>query len=299
MGIKMKILVTGSNGFIGGYITEYLLGKGYDIIGLGTKNESSTPILKYIKIDISDRKKLLELAKEELKDIDVVVHAAASLSKNDFDERLIQSNMIGLYNMIELATLTACKKFIYISSCPVIGIPKDIPINEKHDLLPNTMYHITKLSGEYMVNLLEKYNIKPVSLRIPSPIGKNMPANTILSVFIKKAMEDEDLIIYGKGSRKQNYVDVRDIVQAVYLCIQKDKAGRCYNIASKAAISNGELAKYCIDVINSKSSIKFNGLEDPLEGQDWTIDITKAKEELGYEPRYTISDSIEWIVSVE
>lgn len=299
---NMKVLVTGSSGFIGGYIAEALKTQGYDvfcILGGGILECNNTNDIKNIKVDISDRTKLLEAFDEHFQNVDIIVHAAACLSKNDFDERLIQSNIVGMHNLMEAAVRIKCKKFIYISGSTVIGIPKTLPITENHVTAPNTMYHVTKLIGEEMLDILEKYNIQTVSLRLPSPIGRGMHKNTILSVFLNNAKNNENLTLYGKGNRKQNYVDVRDIVQAVVLCIEKELLSRCYNIAAEKSISNYELAQYCIDELNSKSTIEFNGLEDPFDGQDWTIDITKAKGELGYKPAYSIRESIRWIVSDE
>lgn len=291
----MRIVITGVNGFVGSYICNMLrTNKEYEVIGIGRGEKRIDIECQYINIDISCEE-FLEKVSTIIGRADVIIHAAACIDKDDFNLQLINANCIGTMNVAKLAQVIECRKVIYISSIPVIGIPKILPITEEHNTTPLTMYHATKLMGETTIMLLKKYNILPICLRIPSPIGNGMKENTIFSVFLKKMSNNEDVILYGQGKRTQNYVDIRDICEAIRLSIIQKREG-IYNIAAEKSYSNVELAYIMKEQLNAKSNIKFNGLEDVEENLRWEISIDKAKEELGYYPQYDIKDTIKDMV---
>src|SRR5690606_14705274 len=120
-------------------------------------------------------------------------------------------------------------------------------------------------------------------------IGMN--EETILPNIIKRCLKNEDVIIYGKGLRKQNYIDARDIAGVVGNAINSDIEGK-FNIATDRVISNIELARLYIKLTSSKSKIIFNGVEDSEENYIWETSIEKAKRLLSFEPKYSISETI-------
>jgi UDP-glucose 4-epimerase len=286
-----RILITGVNGFVGRSLAEYLKDM-YDIVGLGRAKKTISCASEYISMDIADEK----MNHLDIGLVDVIIHAAACMSMADYDDELMRTNVLGTYNIIKLACRSGCKKLIYISSVGVIGLPTEFPITEEWIPRPNTLYHTTKLMGEYLVAGLKSDQCEVVILRIPSPVGPRMPEKTILPIFIGKAMNNQKLSVYGQGTRKQNYVDVRDISKAVEQCMKLDGIAGCYNIAGESAISNRDLAILCLEVTESSGKIVFSGTEDPLEGQEWNIDISKAQNVLGYRPQISLRQSIEDIV---
>ena len=183
------------------------------------------------------------------------------------------------------------KCFIYISSTHVIGKPKVLPITESHLVNPLDIYYSTKLFAEHLTGLLENDGFNAYILRIPSPIGQKMPKNKILTTFVRNALQNRAIKMFGMGTRKQNYVDVRDIAYAVSLCLEKSASG-IFNIAGKSCISNLDLANTCIKLLRSSSKIVFSDQPDPDENLRWEISISKAEKILGYMPKYTIEDSI-------
>lgn len=287
----MRVLITGINGFIGNNICNYLENtSGYKIYGIGRGVYRYSNNIKYIEADISDETQFEKISRE-IEEIDAIIHCAACIDKNDFNLDLIRVNCQGTLNILKLGKEKGINKYIYISSLPVIGKPLETPINEDHITNPNTMYHVSKLMGESIISIGEKYGIKPISLRIPSPIGVGMNENTILPTFIKTCLNNEDIKIIGNGERIQNYIDIKDVCEAVYLCLVKDVKG-IFNIASNISYSNRELANICKKVLNSKSKITFNGQKDLEEEFKWIVSVEKAKEILGFESKYSIEDSI-------
>lgn len=278
------ILITGINGIVGNGIANNLKGE-FIIYGVGRQDSSIVSgINAYDKLDISDIKQIIEYGNNHK--IDHIVHCAAY--KGNDSKTVFDSNILGTWNIYKLGKLLKCKSIVYISGIPIIGMPKELPITEKHPLDPQSNYHLSKYIGELMLH--NQQDIPVVTLRIPSPIVPGMPANTILPVYVKKCMTNEQLTVMGKGSRSQNYIDIEDISLAVKLVIESNKTG-IYNIASSCSISNSELANTCKTILNSDSEIKFEGL-DSNEGINWDISIEKAKDELYFIPQRSIIQTI-------
>ena len=103
------------------------------------------------------------------------------------------------------------------------------------------------------------------------------------------------LQVLGQGTRRQNYVDVRDVAIAVETCLTRHASG-VYNIAAAESISNYELARTCIDELGSSSSIAFAGKPDPEEGTIWDVSLAKAFRDLDYRPQFSLRDSIRAIM---
>jgi UDP-glucose 4-epimerase len=289
----MKILVTGSSGFIGGAIAEHLVASGHDVVGLHAhaRPDADSKVSRDVVADIASADEIARLCKD-VEPCDAIIHAAASLDMNLFATDISRVNCMGLQNMLWLSSQWRGKRFVFLSSLPVIGVPKFLPITEDHPATPLTAYHASKLFGEQIVRLAEKHGVTTMSLRLTAPVGPRMPKNRLLTVLVRRALNSEPLEISGRGTRKQNYIDVRDIAHATELCLQGNASG-VFNIAAASSISNIDLAHHCIARCNSSSVTAFNGREDPEEGFAWDVSIEKARKELGFIPKYDIDDAID------
>ena len=142
---KMNIIITGVNRLVGKAIAEYL-SKNYNVIGVSRAIDNRTNLsIEYYSLDLSA---LNSINTFKDKQIDVVVHCAASLDVNPLSEDLINTNCMGIRNIATLAVQQKCRQFIYISSIPIIGKPMVLPITEEHTVSPKTAYHTTKYVGE-------------------------------------------------------------------------------------------------------------------------------------------------------
>lgn len=287
----MKVLLTGATGFVGKAISAHLLAQGHEVVGL---QGSVRPMLAEqrfdnVLLDIGNRPQVEALAGQMVR-CDAVVHAAASLDMDLFAASVPHANCAGVQNMLWLASRWG-SRFVFLSSLPVIGSPLAHPITEMHPALPQTAYHASKLFGEQLVHLAQAQGVRGVSLRLTAPVGPGMPQGRLLPVLLARASQHAPLALSGAGTRKQNYVDVRDIASAVELCLTRDVVG-VFNIASASCISNLTLAQRCIERCQSTSEIVFNGRNDPEEGLVWDVSIEKARRELGFVPRCDIDDAI-------
>lgn len=284
----MKVLLTGINGFIGRNIASAIAKEHY-VIGTDIGDKSCVDANEYFSWNIGNE----NIPNDKIpNDLDAIIHVAACLDQNGLNEQLITANCMGTHRIYQLAKMRNVKKVIYISGITVIGEPKDLPITENHVLAPNTMYHVTKLSGEFILNQLRVDGVKVINLRLPAPIGVGMNMKTILPAFISNALSDKTIQLMGSGSRRQNYVDVRDIAGVIKACLENMSVNGTYNWGAETTISNYELAQLCIELCNSKSQIVFSGKEDITDGYVWDIDSTKLKTILGYKNMYSIEHTI-------
>lgn len=302
----MNIIVTGANGFIGKHTVAYLKEKGCFVIGIGTRESSVSEADKYIQCDLStDRMNdLSALLKEQgVESVDAVVHLAADMRHAPYEVEVVGHNCVGVQRLLEWCEQNAIKAFVQLSSLPVIGLPREIPITESHPIKPPTVYHATKHMQEVLAEYASyTYGLRTVSMRICSPIGPNDNPKTIFPTFVRNALAGDDIVLYGEGSRKQTYIHVRDIAQAIYKAINSEAQG-VYNLASRNLISNYELAKKCIDVLGSSSEIVFSGKPDKLDGVVWEVSIDKLVNDTGFEPEveldYAIREYAEFIKAGE
>lgn len=288
----MNILVTGSNGYIGGHVCKWLRDSGYYVIGLGRHEKSLIDVDEYVCCDLFTERTngltdLLQVPK-----LDAIVHLAADMRKEPFNTDVIASNCVGTQRLLELCEQKMIPTFVQLSSLPVIGKPIQDPILENHPIAPPTVYHVTKRTQELLANYAwSKYKVRTVSLRITSPVGVGINPKTILPVFIKNAMENKDIVLQGKGTRKQNYIHVRDIAQAIEKAILSNVQG-VFNLASNNLISNYDLAIKCKEVIQSGSRIIFSGVADPMDDYVWNVSLDKISKEIGYIPKISIETAI-------
>ena len=296
----MNVLVTGSNGFIGSHVSKYLKDQGHYVIGLGRSENpyDEFSIDEYVKCD---------LATDDVKNIpfkitvsiDAIIHLAADMRKEPYCVEVISANCCGTQRLLEMCEFNDIKVFLQLSSLPVIGHPIEHPITENHPISPYTVYHITKRTEELLANYACEYHgIRTASFRISAPIGPRVNPNTIFPTFICRALKNEDIVIQGKGTRKQNYLYVKDIARCLDLSLSSERVKGVYNLTSDLLISNYDLAKIIIQVLNSSSQIVFRG-DDPSDGYVWDASIEKIRDDAGYAPSASIEKMIleysEWI----
>lgn len=283
----VKVLITGVKGFAGRTIARQLKAK-HEVIGCDRFVPKDADGYRFIQWDIGCGEEPGELAGEN---IDYIIHAAASLENDNLSSRLISTNCLGTLNVLKAAVAHSVKSVIYVSSLPVVGNSHAVPITETAVILPSTLYHATKAAGEFIISQAEHYGVGAVSLRVPSLIGPGMPGNTIVPFFIQKALRSEEIQIMGKGTRKQNYLDVRDLACVIERILKKRDMNGIFNIGAKNVMSNAELAQLCCKTLESRSKIIFSGT-DSNDSVSWITDDSKLKYEIGDYQKINMKDSV-------
>lgn len=296
----MRIMVTGTSGLIGGAIALHLCGQGHEVVGLSRRKSPLLPArITQLEADIASPS-FLEKVRNETPPCEAIVHAAADRNPAPNESSVSTTNCLGTQQMIALAQTwptvsrsiqPAARAFLFLSGVSVVGVPKENPITEEHPARPLSAYLASKLFGEHLVNIACSAGLPGASFRVTAPIGPGMPRDRIVSVFIQRALNGQPIVLNGAGTRRQDYVDVRDVACAAGHWLMRPVEG-AFNIASGRSISNLELAKLCTGVLNSTSRIEFSGKPDPDDAVAWDVSIEKAKRAFGYEPAVTIEDSI-------
>lgn len=288
-----SVLLTGASGFIGRYVTECLVENGCEVFVLQHHDKvKERKGVRVIQADICSQC-LPDIVLDGVRKCDYVIHLAADTNITGNDKTLM-TNCVGTYYMAKLAKELQAKCFLFLSSIPVIGEPKELPITENHSVSPKTLYHITKYAGEMIVANECSREMNTLIYRISSPVGLGMNPGNYLSFLLKKCIANEEIELYGQGMRIQNYIDVRDIARAVFCGIDSGRSG-LYLIAGNEGISNRELAFLCGRITGASSEIIWGRRPDFEESNRWIISNEKARYELGFSPEYTISDTVKWI----
>ena len=299
-----KILVTGGAGFIGSHMVEQLVKEGYNVRVIDDlssgKIENIQRLLSTGKVDlvIGDIRDASFVTKN-VNDIDVVVHFAGVASvpfsfKNP--ELTFDINLFGTLNLLRACVEMDVSRFVFVSSCAVCGDPQSLPVREEHQTNPISPYAESKLMAErYCIGFQQRQFLQAVVLRFFNVYGPRQGMNDysgVITRFINRAKQMQSLTIYGDGSQTRDFVNVNDIVQALYACLKSSSAnGELFNIGSGKPISITELAKTVLELTGQNLEICYE-LARAGDIKDSYADISKAKRLLSYEPKVTLRDGL-------
>lgn len=286
----MRVLVTGASGHVGGAIANHLQALGFDVVGLARHPGRVEGLYGRLEGNLGDTEAAARIARL-IEPCEAILHAAAAIEQDPHAPSIALTNCLGTQQVMRLADIWEAERVVYISSVPVVGVPTRLPVTESHPTRPLSAYHASKLYGEHLVGLADERGVGTTILRLTSPVGPGMRNNRILSVFVRLALAGEPLELAGRGGRRQDYVDVRDIADAAEASLRRPAAG-LLNIASGRPVSNRELADRCIETLASNSVVQFAAAEDPQEDVVWDVSVERAGQLLGYAPRRSLDDSI-------
>jgi len=305
------ILVTGGAGFIGSQILEAALEKGHSCICIDRFDDHHFPNIKRQNIsylldhdnfsmvegDILDYNLLKEVILEN--SIDYIYHQAAKVGVNFSIENPLMTHEInskGVINVIMASLDSGVKGIINASSSSVYGKSKYLPIDEEHPTFPISPYGVTKLIGEhYMRVFSELYGLSTVSLRYFTVYGPRMRLDNALSIFIKNALQDKNIEIFGDGSYIRDYTYISDIVEANLLFMNKKFSGDVFNIGRGEKITIKGLANTIIKLIESKSKIKYSKDKKGDIAQE-LANTKKLERTLNWKPKISLEEGLKKVI---
>ena len=286
----MRILVTGSSGHIGGAVARHLAGTGHEVIGLSRRRVEGLGDIRQVQEDVGDPD-FVQHTRDAVERCDMIVHAAACLSTHLHEPMVIRTNCLGTQQALELAAAWETQRFVYISGVAVVGVPVEHPLTESHPTQPRNVYTASKLFGEHLTQVAAQQGLCATVLRLTSPVGPGLQRDRIFSIFVRHAREGAPITVHGQGTRRQNYVDVRDVARAVDAVLEHGCEG-VFNIGGAEALSNLELGRLCAQVLGGRSNVRLSGEPDAQDDVNWVVSCEKAGAVLGYVPKYSIVDSI-------
>ena len=305
----MKILVTGGKGFIGSKIVEMLTKDGHkvtvvdnnDTYGIMTKQEleklfqwrTRNWVAENVQVISGDILNRLICLKAFSHNPDIVIHLATYPRAKIVDEDPI----LGIPKVINTTTNLlwhsskwSVKKFVYISSSMVYGDFVD-GTKEDANTKPKNIYGEAKLTGERMVKLFAKRDNLNYSIIRPSGVyGPGDMPDRVVSKFFEKAMKNETITLHN-GANKVDFTYRQDAARGIIMSALSSVSNVSFNITAGNATSLRTLAETIIKITGSESEIEDIGNHKlyPMRG---TLNISRAKDLLGYEPEFTLEQGL-------
>ncbi|PIZ95256.1 MAG: dTDP-glucose 4,6-dehydratase [Candidatus Magasanikbacteria bacterium CG_4_10_14_0_2_um_filter_33_14] len=305
----MKILVTGGAGFIGSNFIHYWLEKhpedeiiNFDVLTYAGNLENfktieNNPKYKFIKGDVCDRDAVFAA----VKDVDVVVHYAAEthVDRSIMDpSAFVRSNVLGTQVLLD-AVKEYGKRFHHVSTDEVFGAlgPEDPAFNEKTPYDPRSPYSASKAAADHLVRAyFHTYGIKMTISNCSNNYGRYMFPEKVLPLFIANLMEDKKVPLYGDGLQVRDWIHTLDHARGVDMILQKGKIGETYCLGGDNELTNMELTKTLLKVMDKDESYIEYVKDRPGHDRRYAVDFSKAKNELGWEPQIKFEDGLKDMV---
>ncbi|MCY0979377.1 NAD-dependent epimerase/dehydratase family protein [Chryseobacterium wangxinyae] len=290
----MKYVVLGGNGFIGSYVVDILISKGHEVtvFDLGSeKFRQPLSDVKYVFGDINNQK----LVESAFKGKDVLIHCISTtvpITSNQNIEFDIESNLINSVKLFRTACEKNIKRIVYLSSGgAVYGEPEIVPIKEDSSTNPISSYGITKLAIEkYLAYFSLNYGVEYNIIRPSNPYGprQNPFSNQgVISVFLGKVFQKQNLEVWGDGNISKDYVFITDLADAIYEASICTSNGEIFNIGSGKGTSINEIISTIKNVCESNFEVQY--LEsNKFDVQHICLDIEKAKKDLLFSPKVNL-----------
>jgi UDP-glucose 4-epimerase len=310
----MKILISGGGGFIGSHLTDYLLSTGHEVLVLDDFSGASQINLNYakesnklsiIKGSILDQ----DLVSNLMADVSSCYHLAASLGVEKINSEPIKSleaNLKGSEIVLNSAANNGIRTLL-ASSSEVYGKNPVMPLSENSDRVLGSpqvarwSYSEAKALDELYAFELHKNKSFPVSIaRFFNTVGPRQSGSygMVLPRFVKAALNNQPLLVYGDGTQSRTFCSVTDVVKALVLLMEsKESIGETFNIGSTDEITINNLANKVIKLTNSKSEIVYkkhsevfgDNFEEPTRR---VPDISKIKRVIGWQPQTSLDNII-------
>lgn len=283
--MKGRVAILGATGLIGKAVCSLFIEAGINVEAC-SKNGEAIKICPVSQVDISKNGTLSQWL--ENKDVDSIIYLSCKIPRTSFeaDWDLFYYNLMMHKHVLDYWETHKCH-LIYASSCSIYGPSGPIPWKEENAAFPDNYYSISKLVGEILFYQKNQKGLPLTILRINAPYGANTKRKTVINVFIENALKGKDLTLFGSGNEQQDFVYVLDVARAFLIAYLKKNYG-IYNIASGKTVTLKELASKIINLTDSSSKIIISGESNTQEILQVKIDISKARNELGFLPKYSL-----------
>ena len=296
----MKSIVTGGAGFIGSHLVDGLLDLGHEVVVLDNfstgRKENLDHVkdkIKLVKCDLSNKGEWIE----EFKNVDWVFHLASLadiVPSIQNPEGYFRSNVDATFYVLEAARHNNIKRFVYSASSSCYGIPEKYPTPEESNIQPQYPYALAKRMGEELVeHWAQLYNLPAISLRFFNVYGTRSRTSgtygAVFGVFLAQKLANKPYTVVGDGNQTRDFTYVTDIVSALIAAAESTKTNKIYNVGSDTTVSVNK-------IVELLGGDKVNIPKRPGEPDCTYADISKIKEELGWNPAISIEEGVEKIL---
>jgi len=298
-----NVIVTGSEGFIGSHLTEFLIHKGYNVKACILYNSfnnkgwlkhkyklNKNQKFEYIFCDIRDSEHMNNIIKKQ----DIVFHLASLIAipySYIAPQSYIDTNVLGTLNLLNSALKNNVNRFIHTSTSEVYGSAQYIPIDENHPLVGQSPYSASKIAADQLAISFNKSFNLPVSIVRPfNTFGPRQSSRAIIPSIISQVLLNNKSINLGYIDSTRDFNYVTDIVEAFYQTSKSSKAiGEVINFGSGYEISIKELSQLIMKIIGKKLVVKteikrFRPKDS--EVQRLNANASKAKKLTKWKPKF-------------
>ena len=305
-----NVLVTGGLGFIGSNLSIELVRLGAKVTIVdnmlprqGGNLFNIEPVKNNVRINYSDIRNQLSM-NHLVKNQDVIFHLAGQVNHVDSMKNPVQDleiNCLGtLVLMQALRHNNPDAIVVYSGTRGEYGSSVSLPVNEDHPLNPKGLYAVTNLAAEKMIIVYnEVFNIPGICLRITNTYGPRHQMMHdeygVFNWFIKKAMDDDIIPVFGDGMIKRDFLYIDDLVTCMLMtACAKDAMGEVFNVGSGIAVTFRELAQKIVSFskTGSYNFTEFTKERAEVEPGDYWADISKIKRAVGWEPVTDLENGI-------
>ncbi len=309
----MTILVTGAAGFIGSYVAHALLARGDSVIGIDNLNNYYAPSLKQARLaeltgkdgftfhqcDIADYDAITKIAHGA--GITKIVHLAAQAGVRYSIENPFaygRSNLTGHLSILELARQLNVEHMVYASSSSVYGANTEIPFSETQMTdKPVSLYGATKKSDELLsTSYARLYGFPLTGLRFFTVYGPCGRPDMAYWIFTEKMLKGETIKVFNHGDMGRDFTYIDDIVDGVLAALDhppssKHAFHRVYNLGNDQPERLMTLIELLEKELRLKANQELMGMQEGDVKHTWA-NITRARDELGYNPKISLADGI-------
>tara|TARA_B110000003_G_C16640978_1_gene530182 strand:- start:2072 stop:2980 length:909 start_codon:yes stop_codon:yes gene_type:complete len=293
-----KVLITGSDGFIGKALCSYLSINNCVVHGISLNKSDNKFIDKEFICDVTD---FITLKNKIKDDYEYVFHLAAIADinyslVNPLED--INVNFLGTVNLMEhFRNSKKIKSFCVFSTVSVLSSENKLPLNEEAFCKPSTPYGTSKMCCEIYAKLyLNLYNL-PIKIIRPFNIyGPNKKSLVVYDFIFQARTANSDFKIKGDGKQIRDFLYIDDAVNGIILVAKKGKIGQIYNLGSGVPIKIYDLAKTILKLYK-KSKFKIKTDNDFYKGEfvKWYADISKLKD-LGFQQKFSLEQGLKKVI---
>ena len=304
----MKILVTGGAGFIGSHVSEKLVQRGEHLCILDNFNDFYDPAIKEANVaalaahdsvrlvrgDIRDSDLLAELFATE--NFDAVIHLAAMAGvRPSLTDPLLYAdvNIRGTQLLLKELEERPQVKMVFASSSSVYGANQKVPFAEDDRVpTPVSPYAASKRAGElFCCTHHHLYGNDVSCLRFFTVYGPRQRPEMAIHKFVRKCLDGDPIPFFGDGTTRRDYTYIEDIVQGVIGALDRSKGFAIYNLGESQTISLTELVE-AIGEVCGREPVLDRHPSQPGDMLQTYADVTKARRDLGYDPRVGLQDGL-------
>jgi len=300
----MRIVVTGGAGFIGSHFIRYIL-KRYPsnhILNIdkltyagnleNLKEVENNPRYAFLKEDICNRGAI----EEAISGYDVIINFAAESHVDrsiNTPEIFLKTDIMGTFNLLEIAREKGVKRYIQISTDEVYGSAGEGErFSEKSPLNPSSPYSASKAAADLLVlSYYRTYKLPTIIIRSTNNYGPNQYPEKFIPLFITNALEDRPLPLYGDGKNVRDWLFVLDNCKGIDIILHKGKEGEIYNIAGENERENIFIAKKILEYLGKPFSLIKFVKDRPGHDRRYSISCEKVKE-LGWSPEVSLEEGL-------